>query len=210
MEEEGRLNWYAIKVFYNKVFEMEDRLAGMGLETYLAVDQVPLQGEEHLAAARKLAQMPEGARADSRLVREGPVIYKRVPMVKSLIFVKASDADILQVSEMLKGPVDLQKPEGFVYRTPDWQAFSVIPEKQMILFQLVTSSGESGLKFFSADELTRFRRGEKVRVTEGPLKGAEGYVKRIQKNRRLLVSIEGVVAVATSYIPPQFLEKVKE
>ena len=49
-----------------------------------------------------------------------------------------------------------------------------------------------------------------MRVVEGPLKGAEGYIKRIQKNRRLLVAIEGIVAVATSYIPPQFMETVKE
>ena len=208
--EDVQLNWYALKVFYNKVFEMEDRLAGMGLETYLAVEKVPLQGEEHLAAARKLAQLPEGGRADSRLVREGPVIYRRVPMVKSLIFVRASETEIAQVSEMLKGPVDLQKPEGFVYRTPDWQAFSVIPNKQMTLFMLVTSSGESGLKFYSADDLCGFKQGKKVRIIEGPLKGAEGYVKRIQKNRRLLVAIEGIVAVATSYIPPQFMENVKE
>ena len=117
------MNWYALKVFFNKVFEMEDRLAGMGLETYLAVEMVPLKGEEHLSAARKLAQIPEGGRADSRLVREGPVIYRRVPMVKSLLFVRADENEILQVSEMLKGPENLNKPEGFVYRTPDWQAF---------------------------------------------------------------------------------------
>ncbi len=208
--EEAQLNWYALKVFYNKVFEMEDRLAGMGLETYLAVEKVPLKGEEHLAAARKLAQLPEGGRADSRLVREGPVIYRREPMVKSLIFVRADETDITQVAEMLKGPADLNKPEGFVYRTPDWQSFSVIPDRQMTLFMLVTSSGESGLKVFSADELTHFKSGQKVRVVEGPLKGAEGYIKRIQKNRRLLVAIEGIVAVATSYIPPQFMETVKE
>jgi transcription antitermination factor NusG len=49
-----------------------------------------------------------------------------------------------------------------------------------------------------------------VRVTEGPLKGAEGYIRRIRKDRRLLVSIEGVVAVATSYIPMSQLMKVEE
>jgi len=208
--EEGQLNWYAIKVFYNKVFEMEDRLAGMGLETYLAVEKVLLKGEEHLAAARKLAQLPEGGRPDSRIVKEGPVIYKRVPMVKSLLFVRADANEILKVIEMLKGPVDLNKPEGFVYRTADWQEPCVIPDRQMNMFRLVTSSQDSGLKFFSADDLTHFKQGEKVRVIEGPLKGAEGYIRRVHKNRRLLVAIEGIVAVATSYIPPLFLEKINE
>ena len=52
------------------------------------------------------------------------------------------------------------------------------------------------------------RSGVRVRVTEGPFKGAEGYIKRIKGNRRLIVSIEGVVAVATTYIPGCFLEKI--
>ena len=49
-----------------------------------------------------------------------------------------------------------------------------------------------------------------MRVLEGPLKGAEGYIKRIRKDRRLLVAIEGFIAVATTFIPPQFLEKVPD
>lgn len=208
--EEVRQNWYAIKVFYNKVFEWEARLADRGLETYLAEERVRLTGEEHLSAARKLAAVPEGGRADSRLVKIGPVIYKRVPMVSSLLFVKASDTEILKVSESLRGPIDINKPEGFVYRGPDRKEFSVIPPRQMTMFRLVSGSGETGLTYFSDEELTRYKQGQKVRVIEGPLKGAEGYIKRIRKNRRLLVAIDGVVAVATSYIPPQFLEKVME
>lgn len=208
--EEVRQNWYALKVFYNKVFEMEDRLAGMGFETYLAAEKVQLKGEDHSAAARKLGKLPEGCRPDSRYIREGPFIYERRPMVSSLLFVRAGKGGISRISEMLKGPVEINKPEGFVYRTTDWQDFCVIPDRQMTVFILVTSSGDSGLRFFSAEESGLFKKGEKVRVTEGPLKGAEGYVRRIRKNRRLLVAIEGVVAVATSYIPPQFLEKVED
>ena len=52
------------------------------------------------------------------------------------------------------------------------------------------------------------RRGDRVRVTEGVFKGAEGYIRRVKGNRRLIVSIEGVVAVATTYIPGCFLEKI--
>jgi transcription antitermination factor NusG len=45
-------------------------------------------------------------------------------------------------------------------------------------------------------------------VTDGPFKGAEGHIKRIKRDRRLIVSIDGVVAVATTYIHPKFLKKV--
>ena len=53
--EDSKLNWYALKVFYNKVFEIEALLGDMGLETYIPVRQVQLKGEEHLRVARRLA-----------------------------------------------------------------------------------------------------------------------------------------------------------
>jgi transcription antitermination factor NusG len=55
----------------------------------------------------------------------------------------------------------------------------------------------------------QYHEGDLVRVTEGPFKGAVGHIKRIKKDRRLIVSISGIAAVATSYIHPQFLETVK-
>jgi transcription antitermination factor NusG len=55
-----------------------------------------------------------------------------------------------------------------------------------------------------------FVPGDEVRVTGGPFKGAEGYIKRIRGNRRLVVALEGIIAVATTYIPGRFLEKMPE
>ena len=53
-----------------------------------------------------------------------------------------------------------------------------------------------------------YQKGDKVRVLDGPFKGAEGYVVRIKKDRRLVVTISGVAAIATSYIPMELLEKI--
>ena len=47
-----------------------------------------------------------------------------------------------------------------------------------------------------------------MKVLDGPYKGCTGYIKRIKGNRRLLVSVEGLALVATSYIPSEFLEKI--
>ena len=68
----------------------------------------------------------------------------------------------------------------------------------MTSFRLVTESGK-GLEFYSADDVERFRQGDHVRVTEGPLRGTEGYIRRIKKNKRLLVCIEGVIAGRAVY-----------
>lgn len=203
-------HWYAIRVFFNKVFRMEDILLDMGLETYLAVGKVQLKGPAHMAAARKLASVEPGHRADSRYIQEGPVIYERKPLVNSLIFVKAAALQIKEVEQRLKEEAAGEKPMGFIYKKADFKEYAAIPDSQMASFRLVTESGVSGLDFFSSEDFTRYKTGDRVRVTGGPLKGAEGYIKRIRKDRRLLVCVEGVIAVATSYIPSELLEKVTE
>ena len=77
------------------------------------------------------------------------------------------------------------------------------------MFIFVCTAGQQGLSYLGEDK-PEYHKGDRVRVTDGVFKGAEGYVKRIKKDRRLVVSIRGVVAVATSYIPPQFLEIISE
>ena len=200
--EEIKRNWYALKVFYGKVFEIEDRLAAMDLETYIPVRKDLLKGEEHMRALRRLAT-PDDRRRDNQFEQVGPLIYKRVPVVSSLLFVRAPKDRLKEIETCIKD-------KGFIYKTADRETFAVIPDKQMAMFQLVCSSGAEGLEFFADDDLTRYKAGDRVRVLEGPLQGAEGYIKRIRKDRRLLVAIEGFIAVATSFIPPQFLEKVSD
>lgn len=200
--DEIKRNWYALKVFYGKVFEIEALLTDMDLETYIPVRKDLLKGEDHMRAMRRLAT-PDDRRHDNQFIQVGPLIYKRVPVVSSLLFVRAP-------KDRLKEVEDCVKEKGFVYRTADRKTEAVIPDKQMAMFQLVCSSGAEGLEFFADEDMTRYKAGDRVRVLEGPLKGTEGYIKRIRKDRRLLVSIEGFIAVATSFIPPQFLEKVPD
>ena len=200
--EESKQNWYALKVFFGKVFEYEARLGDMGLETYIPVRKDLLKGEDHMRAMRRLAT-PDDRRRDNQFEQAGPLIYKRVPVVSSLLFVRAPKGRLKEIEDCIKD-------KGFVYKTADRKTDAVIPDKQMAMFQLVCSSGAEGLEFFADDDLTRYKAGDRVRVLEGPLQGAEGYIKRIRKDRRLLVSIEGFIAVATSFIPPQFLEKVPD
>lgn len=56
----------------------------------------------------------------------------------------------------------------------------------------------------------KYHVGELVRVVKGPYKGTVGYIKRIKKNRRLIVCIDGVIAVATMFVDPKDTELVEE
>ena len=48
--------------------------------------------------------------------------------------------------------------------------------------------------------------GDHVRVKEGAFEGAEGYVVRMRKSKRVLIGVGGVIWAATTYIPPEQLE----
>ena len=84
-----------------------------------------------------------------------------------------------------------------------------IRDQDMENFILITSVQYENPAIEVLEPDIKYTLGEKVRVTEGVYKGAIGTVKRIRKDRKLLVSIPGVAVVAISHIPLQYLEKVQ-
>ena len=149
-DKNGEECWYALKVFYNRVFELEKQLSQEGVRSY-----IPLLHEDTVAGDKK--------------------IRKRKPAVSSLMFIRQSEHYLLDLQDRMKASCPFM----------------------------------ADLEYFS-DEAIDYRSGDKVRVTGGPFKGAEGYIKRIRGNRRLVVALEGIIAVATTYIPGRFLEKMPE
>ena len=77
----------------------------------------------------------------------------------------------------------------------------------MKMFRIITSASATGIEYFP-DDLPKFREGEHVRVIAGDFEGAEGTIVRIKKDRRLVVTITGVCAVATPHLPQEFLDCV--
>ena len=121
--------WYAIKVFFNKVFQMEDILSDMELETYLPVQKDKLKGQEYLKVSKRLSLVDANHRKDSRYIQEGPIIYERKPLVASLIFLRADDDEILSVDARLKDEMILGRLLGFIYKTADFKKWATIPDK---------------------------------------------------------------------------------
>ena len=130
-------------------------------------------------------------------------IYAPRNVISSLMFVRTTPAKLEYIRK------DHYKHLK-VYSQPGERTPYVIPDREMAAFRLVADHFHEGMLILQDEAYTRFREGGRVRVKEGPFKGAEGYIKRIRKDRRLLVAIEGVIAVATSYIPPENLEPVPE
>ena len=99
--------------------------------------------------------------------------------------------------------------EIMLYRKPESTQPAPIDDREMEMFVLVTSALD-GRDVEVTTQTFDFKPGEKVRVIEGPFKGAEGVIRSIKKDRKLLVTVNGVVAVAVSHIPGQFLQRITE
>ena len=94
----------------------------------------------------------------------------------------------------------------YFYLNPEHNSPAPIPDKEMNNFILVTSASD---ELIPLGEVTPdFLKGDRVRVTGGLFEGAEGVIKRIKGDRRLIVSIDCFTAVATCFIRPEFLEKI--
>ena len=176
-EAENPIRWYAFKVFFNKVVEVDWMLREDGLETYF-----PTVREERVVG--------------------GKVRTVRKPAISSLLFVRCSEEASLVWQRNLTGKVMLYSHLHDGIRKP-----SPIDEEEMRVFILVTSADDERLQYLDV-EAVNYRQGQKVKVIDGPYKGCSGYIKRVKGNRRLLVSVEGLALVATSYIPSAFLEKL--
>ena len=170
-------HWYAFKVFFNKVFELDELMREDGVMTYFPV----------MKTEKKVG---------------GVVRMVKQPAISSLIFVRCTCEEILDWQRKLSGKVML-----YTHVTDGIRLPSPIDENEMRFFMLVTSADDERLEYLNVDSID-YKKGQRVRVIEGPYKGCVGYIKRVKGNRRLLVSVEGLALVATSYIPSAFLEKI--
>lgn len=128
---------------------------------------------------------------------DGGTTYCEEAVVPNLLFVRTTADNLPEIKRASRN-------RGSAYCYPGTYVPAPIDDKDMEMFMLVVKRGAQRLEQvdFPID------KGDKVRVTDGIFKGAEGYIRRVHGSRRFVVAIEGVVAVAVTHIPRQFLERV--
>lgn len=125
------------------------------------------------------------------------------PAVAGLLFVRTTAEQLIE-EQRLYGADKM-----FIYFERPTNNPQVIPDREMIPFILITATGDEGFEYIDS-ELIGAKRGDKVRVIGGPFKGAEGRILRIKGDRRLVINIEGITAVATHHLPSNLIERIEE
>lgn len=177
--------WYPMRVSYGREEKIKEALDTLNIRNFLPMQRqrgwVDDKGEPH---------------------------QKLVPAVRNLIFIHSSQEHITELKMFNKECNSLRyMTNPFSHSDDDY--LLTVPDRQMENFIRVAAVQDDSL--FYLDPNAEFLRvpGRKVRITDGDFKDAIGTIKRIKNNKRVVVEIQGVVAVAITFVPTVWLESIE-
>lgn len=174
------VEWYVMRVTYQRELVARRLLEEMGVVCFVPTEKV------------------------KRRRACGGFLQREVAKLHNYIFVYSSREALQQIKTtkipylrylMAKGEDGRSEPQ-------------FVPADQMAHFMEICKS--QGAQILEPD--VKFAQGDRVRVVEGPLKGVVGvYVRTSARHeKRVVVQIEGVIAVATVAMPASALEKIDQ
>jgi len=132
--------------------------------------------------------------------RNGVMVKRLVPSIHNLIFVH------LEPAAMREYKATTAMPVRYIMNHETHRPL-IVPDRQMENFIKVAGTYEEQIIYLNPNP-GDFSKGERVRIIGGVFAGAEGVFVRVKGDRRVVVNIEGVVAVATTYVHPSMIEKI--
>lgn len=139
-----------------------------------------------------------------RLFRRGDKeVRKLVPVVHNLIFVRSSRTAIDEIKAETEGYLPLRYLMDRATHQP-----IIVPGVQMKHFIAVAGTHDDQLLYIDPATIS-LKRGDRVRITGGMFEGVEGEFLRVKGDRRVVVSIQGIMAVATTFIHPSLIQVIR-
>lgn len=173
--------WFPMRVTYNREMKVKECFDRIGVECFVPMT-CNLENEGSMAQA------------------------KFVPAIHNLLFVHSSQNEITRLKMYDK---DFESLRYMIKRNGEKRGVITVRDEDMYNFIRVASVTDRSVFYLDCNRRLSFI-GKKVRITAGRFKDVEGVVKRIKRNRHVVVQIEGVAAVAITYIPAEFLAEVTE
>lgn len=170
--------WFAMRATYRREMIAKRALEAFGVESF-----VPM----HYELRRE----------------QGRMRRRLVPAIHNLIFVYAEPA----VLQAVKAKMPYLQ---YMTRRVEGQMQGekiVVPTAQMEAFMAAAGSFDEGMTYLGPQEV-QLEKGLRVRIHGGACDGREGYLVKVPgyRNRRVVVAIEGVVAVALAEVKPEQIE----
>lgn len=84
----------------------------------------------------------------------------------------------------------------------------IVPDNQIDSLKIICESEADDI-IIATDSIEKFKAGQSVRIVGGSFAGVVGRVARYKGQQRVAVIVEGLLTVATAYIPGAFLEHIE-
>ena len=182
MQTEKSLQWFPMRVTYNRELMVKEHLDTIDVESF-----IPLRYEF------------VGKGNDKK--------RKLVPAIHNLIFIRSTKQQLTYLKQSVK---ELEPLRFIVRTTLDGNSEILrIPDRQMENFRRVASVQDDSVMFLQPGDYIN-KVGRRVLITEGVFSVVEGVIKRFKNNRHVVVQMEGLAAVAITYVPANYIATINE
>ena len=177
--------WYPMRVAYDKsdrVLQIHKHLDQKGIENFLPM---------------KVVHDREDFNVKSRLV----------PVIPGLIFIHDTRVVITDLKHQpafsaMRYWTDAITPEDAEDR------ILTVPDRQMENFIRTVTANTDKVNFLEYNAAFFSKPGQAVRITDGEFAGCTGTIRRIKKRRCVVVEVNGICAVAITFVPSDWLELI--
>lgn len=174
-------NWYALRVTYGREQNAYDYLVSKNVESFYPTITT--------------VKLIDGKRKH--------VVESRFP---NIFFARGTEEDI---KSFVYDNVNLPHLRFYYYHLHEGARMTkkklVVPDKQMESLKIICESEAKDIILVPAD-VQKFKEGQMVRIIDGSFKGVIGKVAHYQGQQRVGVIIDGLLTIATAYIPSAFME----
>lgn len=174
--------WYVLRVTYQRELMAKAKLDELNIENFVPTHKVRVKG------------------------KNGKLTWETKVLLHNYIFVFNTREQIqhLKEGELPYLRYVMCNDENGLRR------ILTVPERQMQNFIAIAGTEDERVMYLNPDEID-LSKGDKVRVLAGPFEGVEGTFMRVvngKREKRVVVKIAGVVAIATASLPISLVEKI--
>ena len=179
VEDNNDIFWFAMSAPYRRELIAKEFLDKKGIECFVPMKEA--------------------------LVERSNGIKRRllVPAIHNLVFVHTSKERIKTLKQGVNFLQFHTRPQG------GKNIPITVPESQMQQFIAICKANNENITYLRPEEID-IKKGTRVRVHGGAFDGTEGYFVKIRgkRNRRVVMLIEGITAVALTEISTDFIEVI--
>lgn len=180
MEQREEKVWFAMRATYRRELIAQRQLTALGIDCF-----VPMRQEMQIKGGRRRRRM--------------------VPAIHNLIFVYV-EPSVLQAAKSKMPYLQYIIRKGRIDRSEK----IVVPTEQMQRFIALTGTLGDEVMYLGESDIS-LTEGMRVRIHGGNCDGQEGVLLKLKgfRSRKVIVAIEGLIAVILAHVTPEQIEVIE-